>query len=392
MGLMVAQETEHLVKPDSVVTFYARKAKVTALIKAPTSVDVRFPKVFSFIENPEQTISTLEYLTRFARDERVDNIKIHHRRCETIDHCAEAVATVLVEEAHHKHRKNIWGRLPSNPQLREMVVSVGLPSVLGITEATPNFIVYPVRRGKRELSGFTTMAEEAAGDLVEYINKCLRTLGFRLAQSARSQYSDLVCETINNAEVHSRRSDWWVAAYYRTDEGQGWGHCHITIFCFGDSLAESLQRLEAHSLLRRRIEQRVAHHRKLGFSKTWQEDDLWTLFAIQRGVSRQNNEANESGHYGQGTADLIVAFHALAGNRVPPKMCLISGNTHILFDGRYRVARNSAGKERIAFNGANSLAYRPDLNYVRHLGRTFPGTLVSLRFVLDREHLDDFTS
>ena len=378
--------------PDSVVTYYADEANLTPLRNVSHRVDVRFPRVFSFIENPEQTISTLEHLARSSRDTRVEEIRIHHRRCETIDHCAEAVATVLAGEAYREHRKNLRGRPPENPELRRMVYAVGMPSVLGITQPTEEFIVYEVRRGKRELSDYTTTAENATRDLVNYIDKCLGTLGFGLAEPARRRYSNLVSEAINNAEVHSTRPDWWVAAYYRIEEGQRSGSCHITIFCFGESLAKSLQRLDARSLLRRNIERRVAHHKKLGFSKRWTEDDLWTLFAIQRGVSRQNDELDEVGHYGQGTADLIVAFHALAGNRVPPRMCLVSGNTHILFDGTYRVTRNAIGRDRIAFNEANSLAYPPDPNYVRHLDRTFPGTLVSLRFALDKEHLDDLSS
>ena len=355
-------------------------------------MEVRFPRVFSFIENPEPTMSTLEHLARCSCDDRISEIGIHHSRCEIIDHCAEAVATVLADEAHHKHRKNLRGRFPDDPQLRRMVYAVGMPSVLGITQPTEEFIVYGVRRGKREFSDHTTSCESATTDLVSYIDECLGSLGFRLAVPARARYSNLVSEVITNAEVHSTRPDWWVAAYYRVEESQGWGDCHITVFCFGESLAESLQRLDPRALLRRKIEQRVKHHRHLGFSKKWQEDDLWTLFAIQRGVSRQNEETDEVGDRGQGTADLIAAFHDLAGSRVPAKMCVVSGNTHILFDGRHRIKRNAAGRERIAFNDANSLAAPPDPNYVRHLKRKFPGTLVSLRFALDRQHLHDLAN
>lgn len=392
LGLRARRTAQRPADRDSVPTFYASEARLTTLKQATPRMDVRFPRVFSFIENPEPTISTLEHLARCSCDNRISEIGIHHSRCEIIDHCAEAVATVLADEAYHKHRKNLRGRFPDNPELKRMVYAVGMPSVLGITQPTEEFIVYQVRRGKRQFSDHTTSCESATTDLVNYIDKCLGTLGFRLAPPARARYSNLVSEVITNAEVHSTRPDWWVAAYYRTEESQGWGDCHITVFCFGESLAESLQRLDSRALLRRTIEQRVAHHRKLGFSKKWQEDDLWTLFAIQRGVSRQNEEVDEVGDRGQGTADLIAAFHDLAGSRVPAKMCVVSGNTHILFDGRHRIKRNAAGQDRIAFNEANSLAAPPDPNYVRHLKRKFPGTLVSLRFALDQQHLHALSS
>jgi hypothetical protein len=357
-------------------------------------MEVQFPKQFSFIEAPVETISSLNRLVQYSLDNRVQLIKIQHRKCEAIDHCAEVVATVLAQEAYQRHDKRFWGHLPEDPELQRMVRFVGLPSVFSDNHQSPqDYKVFKLRRGlrygKRESSDSTTSAEDATKDLVEYIDECLRTLGFKLTGDARTRYANLVVETINNAEVHSTRPDWWVAAYYKTEESQVWGTCHITIFCLGDSLAESLQRLPRNAMLRQDIEQRVAHHKELGFSRHWTEDDLWTLFAIQRGVSRQNDEEHEVGHYGQGTADLVEGFHALASTSVPPKMCVISGNTHILFDGRYRIKQNAEGRSRIAFNRANSLAQRPDNRYVSRLGAGFPGTLVSLRFVLDKGYLNE---
>ena len=41
----------------------------------------------------------------------------------------------------------------------------------------------------------------------------------------------------------------------------------------------------------------------------------------------------------------------------------------------------------VAFNDANSLAERPNPIYVKHLRRSFPGTIISLRFFLDKENL-----
>ena len=66
-------------------------------------------------------------------------------------------------------------------------------------------------------------------------------------------------------------------------------------------------------------------------------------------------------------------------------MAMLSGDTHILFDGTYRMGPDSTGRDVLAFNQSNSLAEPPDSNYVRHLqGVRFPGTVVSIRFPLQQ--------
>ena len=48
---------------------------------------------------------------------------------------------------------------------------------------------------------------------------------------------------------------------------------------------------------------------------------------------------------------------------------------------------NSGSRRIIAFNSGNDLYVPPDSRKVSHLRHSFPGTLTSLRFYLDRENL-----
>lgn len=378
--------------PDSILAYYARHAGVPKLRKVASRAVVRFPRAFSFIDNPEETMVALERVVQFSRDNRVDEITMR-RRCKTIDHCAEAVATVLVADAVNNRNKRFRDLLPTSRHLNRMVQAVGMYSVLKTAKPHDEFIVFPVRPGQKLSSdtSATTERDKATRDLVRYVDKCLNSMGFRLSKTAVSSYSDLVSEVINNAEMHCGRPHWWVAAYYRHGPLHS-GTCHITIFSLGKSMAESLQEISDNALLRRRIEDRISSLKEHGSLDERTEESTWTLFAIQRGVSRQNKDREEVGDFGQGTADLIAAFHMLAGTRIQPKMCVISGHTHILFDRRYQIAENANGKQRIAFNQTNSLADPPDPRYVRYLSRNFPGTLISLRFALEREHLNDLSS
>jgi hypothetical protein len=62
-------------------------------------------------------------------------------------------------------------------------------------------------------------------------------------------------------------------------------------------------------------------------------------------------------------------------------MAILSGKTHILFDGTYQMAPDASGRNVIAFNAQNDLSSKPDPKYVRNLGGDgFPGTVISIRF------------
>lgn len=71
-------------------------------------------------------------------------------------------------------------------------------------------------------------------------------------------------------------------------------------------------------------------------------------------------------------------------------MCLVSGNTQILFDGTYWPREMDVDGERatvMAFNTVNDLRVPPDHRFVRKLEKFFPGTVLSLRLYLSVDHL-----
>jgi len=89
---------------------------------------------------------------------------------------------------------------------------------------------------------------------------------------------------------------------------------------------------------------------------------------------------------------MIETFQGLSGDRFgTAKMCVMSGRTHILFDGKYKMKRTSQGRI-VAFNEDNDLSRLPDRQYVRHIDEGFPGTLISLQFFLDQEYLREISN
>jgi hypothetical protein len=225
------------------------------------------------------------------------------------------------------------------------------------------------------------------------VNDCLARYGFTLGPEIAGYLSSLVGEVIGNAEDHSSRGEWWMAAYLHQGSDVDYGDCHLTIFNLGKTLSETLQQLPADSLLRRNINSLVETHTKFHFfGPSWTEENLWTLYALQEGVSRYNIEVDSLGYRGIGTVDMIEFFQRLGqSEKTQPRMCVVSGKTHINFDNRYtmRPQKTQSGETRriIAFNKENDLERPPETGYVAGLHRFFPGTLISLRFYLDKKHL-----
>jgi hypothetical protein len=360
---------------------------------------IRTDKQFSFIDNPDGTLRTLAAFARLAQL-TPHEIFVDQRGSRDIDLCAASVLNVLALAAGRDYRVRFSGAWPTSEAATEIVAVTGLPKALGVPlPRLPNFSTLGLIHGRREANKLSsTKAEKTANQIIKQLDSWYRAYGFQLRAEGKERFGKLIGEVLANAEDHSGRAEWWTCGYLRQKPGLDYGDCHLTFFSFGRSMAESLQELPTDSHLRSRIESLVEAHAQQRFfsSHAWREEDLWTLYALQEGISR-HSEADDS--RGFGTAEMIEEFQELgrtSDSGTQPRMCVLSGRTHILFDGRYSLRReNSQGEDArrvIAFNDTNDLNRPPDPQSVRALTCSFPGTLISLRFYLDRTYLESIAS
>lgn len=366
--------------------------------------EVASPKVFSFIENPEETLTTMRGVVRAALTRDTRSISIDQEACSLIDHGAESVLSAIGLESRAMMGVRFKGSFPKSEKERDIVLATGLPKALGVPlPEPPDFLTFPLYkgRGSRAQAAESGMSERAATRLADYVDQCLASYGFELTRSGALYLTSLVGEVLGNAEDHSGQRNAWLSGYLRQPPDQPHGDCHISIFNFGRTIAESLDDLPAESLLRRSISDLTERHQRGTFfrSRRWEPENLMTVFALQDGVSRYNTGKDSLGDdRGRGTADLISFFQRLgqaADPSVKPIMCLVSGRTQILFDGTYEMREMpfEAGPARvIAFNDENDIYRPPDPRVVRCLKKPFPGTLISLRFYLDSAHLERMES
>lgn len=397
------QRTPPLAVPFALADRYAERAGLPQPQPGRRRVTLTYPTNFSFIDNPEETIEALQATIQAVRA-RPRSIEFDQREVTNIDLCAASVLNAIVRDARRKYAVRVSGKMPTDAEAYEIIAATGIPYELGLKFSKyhgKKYLHFRLREGNARRASLKSKADKhvVATSITTYFDKCLDAYGFQLTSSGKEAISALTSEVIDNAERHSQEYRWWVAGYMRKGVDEQPGDCHIVIFNIGSTIAESLQSLPADAEIRAEITELIDKHAGkglLGKLLGWNEDSLWTLYALQQGISARNREKRGQPvlDNGQGTVQLISFFQDLGrrdDGRAEPRMTIVSGSTQILFDGRYSLLhkRNASGQLQkiITFNKEESLEYPPDRRSVRAMNADFAGTVISMRFFLDKAHL-----
>lgn len=381
--------------------------------KQKTRWVIPIPPIFSFIKNPDETLNAIYSLVDISRSDNVSEIFLDHSELKEMDMGASVVLDVI---AMNITKECSWirfaGAFPNDQRLRQIIKSMGITKHLGVKGAEPSkeaealFVRFPLHSGFRQFGselGGEQHRERAASQLVKYLNDCLaKASHFHLSDEGQSQILKWAGEIITNAEEHSGERQWYVIGCmtpvvskrdHAPDGAIVIGECQLTIFGFGASIFESLSSDKTPEGTRNPIESLASKHtRYFNAFEKYSVKDLWTLYALQDGVSRFSPGPGQNTR-GKGTVEMIEAFQNLGKSldeNCVPEMTLISGSTQIYFNNRYHLKNeNVQGGVRkiIAFNDKNSLDEKPDSNHVHSLAGHFPGTLLTFKFFLDDQYL-----
>ncbi len=370
-------------------------------------VEIPIPKVFSIIDTPKQSLKQIYiFISKLLRAGKVEHIRIDHQKLTNFDLAAESIfdllTTEFMKESDSQNKKiSISGVYPDSDKLKRFIKSMGIVSKLNVkqeimsNESEPDLRIFDERCKSSSIVDSTNSSdhkENTVRKFVDHINECLSTNGRRLTNEAVDELGDYTGELLTNAEDHSGRQEWFIAGYL--DNATDNKICEITIYNFGDSIAKTFKNLSGDDYTFSIINPYIEKHAKSGFfDKQWKEDDLLTLVALQGDISTKN--VDELGDRGQGTVDMINFFQQVqkeCSNNLGSiaKMAVLSGNTHILFDGKYDMQVDRNDRSIIAFNKSNSLNEKPDSNCIQNLGKVyFPGTIISFRFSVKNLDLEE---
>lgn len=374
-------------------------------------VIVEIPESFSLIKNPDEAIRV--YTTIFkSGTSKMRSFFFDHSKCKELDIGASTVMDVLTINME-KYQKikfgreiNFVGRFSEDNSINELLHVSGILKFLDVNEEIRQKIIEKNKNLKtleliRGGHHSTTMLVSKNLDsgtvgtkLINYFNECLLTQNHELSIKGRSYFSRLISEAIDNCKLHSGEfGQFFVHGHYDIKESESYGECSIVLFNFGDSIYEGFKKTKLSDEIKRGLKRLTNIHVGSFFRSDWNEEVLWTLYALQENVSRLRGTSEKDQTRGVGTINLINSFQKIGwtSEGVSPVMSIISGSTFILFNNEYSMTEkdiNGESLKTIAFNSENNLELPPDPNNVRMLKNFFPGTIITMKFNLDRKYLE----
>ncbi len=380
-------------EPTSTIDHFTTQRQERTLV---TTRKIVLPKTFSFLDDPEAALKVIHRAAAVLNHQKIKFIYIDHRHVERVGLAAEVVLDRVVDDMFRRftragRRVKLRGRVPADPNACRLIRAIGLTKALGIrTQVLSDEDESRVRVFQSDSRAYVAQPkinirdykEKTVGDFVAYTQKALGEHGHEMTNAAKARLISYLGEILDNVEQHSGVLDWILVGYIDlTEDGLHW--FDIAVLNFGLTYAETFSASGASELAWGEIQGYLDKHRgKGGIS----DEGLVTVCALQGNISSKNyTEEDTRGH---GTVKLIEFFQDLhesfAGSDTrKPKMAIVSGNTRVLFDGRYKMKMSSEGRKVIAFNNPNDLDDPPDMRYVSSLrGKGFPGCAISIRFPL----------
>lgn len=361
--------------------------------------NIIIPEVFSFIKNPEETIKILQDIADIAFDSHTKSVFIDHSKCNALDICASTIMDVLILAIKDKYRNRsykIYGRLSQNEKVNEILTASGIKKHLHLSEAyIPGVECLALLHNES--------SSRMAQSILEYLTRCLNSQSFSLKPEGRNKIAEMLSEVIDNCSQHAKLHEWFALGHYSKDKPRQ-GKVRLVIFNFGNTIYESFMDVKSEKVMYEYLKNKAKRLRDV-YPDAPSEETLITLYALQDGISRFNHQ-DHSCDRGSGTIKLINIFQLIGRKSNDedktsknclmsaeiPTMSITSGHAHILFDKKYHmqvVDVEGIKKNIIAFNTKNSLDLPPDPENVNDLNVSFPGTVISMEFFIDREFLSD---
>jgi hypothetical protein len=367
------------------------------------------PETFSIIESYEETTVFLRKLFNSLHNQKFEEIFIDYSECKHIgigaSMCMDIILAEFInyfkESTKGMHKINVKSIQPINfdhYDIKKMLFSIGAyTNIKGFKIKFDNILDFPIRIGNKKNINLPNQREIDITQTVDYIINCLKVMNKTLTGPAETNLYKVIGEVIINADEHSDTTNRYSIGYFENaqTENEKFGIFNLSILNFGNTFYEtfkndSCENLEVLSQMKELSAKFT--RRNLFFNREFEEETLWTLYALQDGVTRISDWDR-----GNGAIRFIESFYNLKGNDVYDnisKMVITTGHTRIIFDGTYKPIekiRGSEGKmyKMMTFNKSGNIEEKPDSNFVKYEPNYFPGTLISVKIRIDYENTEN---
>jgi hypothetical protein len=391
--------------------FYVEKV----IKNVPDNLGVfKMPRTFSLIDNPEPSYEFIKNILGALVLQKYSKMQIDYSECKRVDLGAQVVLDIILKDIFQFYSrcgrfkqttprvKEIGGINISDVNVRKLLFSVGSPAILGNkTINYPDIIPYSLCVHDREVDGDPIKIREQKDldttKLVDYVLNCLKSLNRTMTDDKREDLSNVIGETLINAEEHATTKFRFSIGYFHKikQDGKNFGVFRLVILNFGKTIYEKFKDPECPNKVvveKMKILSESYNTKKYFFSRVFEEETLWTLYALQDGVSSIAPERFK--RRGTGSITFIESFFNIKGRMKEfddvSKMTILSGSTNITFDGSYNITTGMVEDEPfkyMTFNSSGNIEDKPDDKYVKFVSNYFPGTLISAKILFNEDDL-----
>lgn len=379
--------------------------------RCPSNGLIPIPQNFSITDNPKDSFGVLCTLLAALFVEGLKNVVMDYKECTHVDLTTQVLLDSIIldyskfAETYNKsaarnkvsYSSTFSGIHINDENVRKMLFSVGTPNVLKIKnvhydDVTPYYMCRHDAANEKDNRKLIVQKDLDTTDLADYVVDCLAKVNKQLTGDAIDALCTVIGEALINAEEHSTLRYRYSIGYFRDEivNGKHEGVFRLVIMNFGKSIYEKFKDVDCPNpdIVKKMEELSQKYTKRNLFGNQFQEEALWTLYALQQGVSSISPLKAKRGN---GFINFIESFFMIKGSKAADdisRMTIMSGRTRIVFDGHYEIAKAMKGKEEyktMTFNDSGRIEDPPDKKYVYNTNYYFPGTIISAKIMLNED-------
>lgn len=374
----------------------------------------KVPKEFTIIDNPKESYKFIQNVLGALITQKYSKVSIDYSECTRLGLGAQVLLDIILKDIIKFFKKcemykstrpkvdEINGINVFNENVHKLLFSVGSPVILSNKSFRYSDIIpYKLCIHDREVNGDPVKIREQKDldttKLVDYVLDCLKTLNRTLTPEKLDDLSTVIGEILINAEEHSTTKHRFSIGYFREMNGNGkhYGVFRLVILNFGKTIYEKFKDPDCPN---KQVVEKMKNiseqytKRKYFVFREFEEETLWTLYAMQDGVTSVAPERYI--RRGNGSIQFIESFFNIKGPMKEfddiSKMTILSGNSSITFDGSYNITTGLVQNEEfkyMTFNSSGKIEDKPDSKFVKYVNNYFPGTIISAKILFNEDDL-----
>jgi hypothetical protein len=366
------------------------------------------PNPFSLTNNFKESFLFLKRLFFALYADRFEKVFLDFNDCEQIDTdallCMDILLSEFIEYYGKCWRRKIKTRLREIDPINYQKESIG--KVLFSTRTLANIgrkevkhegiIPFHLIRGDNFASTAAQEREREVTRMVDYIVESCNAMNRPLTWQAENRLSKVIGEVLVNAAEHSGRKYRYAIGYFEKKKNgeTDLGVFNFAILSFGKTIYQNFKGIESEGwhVISRMKELSAKYTSNSWFKeKQFEEETLWTLYALQEGVTSIPDKKR-----GNGSINFIESFFSLKGDMESDHLSfltLMSGNTRITFEGKYKIVERQRGSgekpfKMMTFNDSGNIEDKPDQEYVTFADNFFPGTLITAKICINFNNIE----